>query len=166
MKNLHLILILLTLQIEQDLIFSIILKYLSNNSVFTPPPLFPKPHKVCNTRLFNWRIQPVYLQLSITLFILQWCLCATVTTPLSLQAVAPAVAGELKISTREQGLMVCQCTMAGNSITSCTDSGLLSAHSAVVVAPRQCRARACYCRVRPSALPTGKPLLLTPPINM
>lgn len=77
-----------------------------------------------------------------------------------------SVAGELKISTREQGLMVCQCTMAGNSITSCTDSGLLSAHSAVVVAPRQCQAPVCYCRVRPSVLPTGKPLLLTPPINM
>lgn len=40
---------------------------------FQPPPLFPKPHQVWNTRLFSWRIHPVYLQLSTTLFIPQWC---------------------------------------------------------------------------------------------
>lgn len=45
--------------------------------------------------------------------------------------------GELKISTRDKADGVPMYS-AGNSITSCTDSGLLSAHSAVVVAPRQC----------------------------
>lgn len=49
------------------------------------------------------------------------------TKPLSLKVLVSAAAGELKISTREEGLMVCQGTMAGNSITSCGDTGLLSA---------------------------------------
>lgn len=166
MKKLFLILILFTLQTEQDPNFSILLKCLFNISVFTPPPLFPKPHKVWNTRLFNSRIHPVYPQFSATLFILQWCPSATVTAPLSLQAVAWAAAGELKISTREQGLMVCQCTMAGNSITSCRDSGLLSATFHSGGGSTSMPAPVCYCRVRPSVFPTGKPLLLTPPINM
>lgn len=48
------------------------------------------------------------------------------TKPLSLKVLVSAAAGELKISTREKGLMVCQCTMEENSITSCRDSGLLS----------------------------------------